>query len=55
MVREVAEVISSERCCLAGFDVMEIDVHRIGARLGSGQEDQTGGFIKEFISSLLDA
>jgi arginase family enzyme len=53
MVREVAEVISSERFCLVGFDVMEIDVHKIGARLESGQEDQTGEFIKEFVSSLL--
>ena len=53
MVREVAEMISSERFSLIGFDVMEIDVHKIGAKLKSGQEDQTGEFIKEFISSLL--
>ena len=55
MVREVAELISSERFRLIGLDVMEIDVHKIGAKLKSGQEDQTGGLMKEFISSFLDA
>jgi arginase family enzyme len=53
MVREVAQVISSKRFCLIGIDVMEIDVHKIGAKLQGGHEDQTGEFIKQFISSLL--
>jgi arginase family enzyme len=55
MVREVAELISRGRFCLAGLDVMEIDVHKIGARLQGGREDHTGEFIKEFVASLLSA
>jgi len=55
MVGEVAEMISRKRFSLIGFDVMEIDVHKIGARLESGQEDQTEEFLREFISLLLDA
>jgi arginase family enzyme len=53
IVREAAEVISTERFCLIGLDVMEIDVHKIGAILPGGHEDQTGHFIKGFIASLL--
>jgi arginase family enzyme len=55
LAREVAGLISSKRFRLIGLDVMEIDVHKIGATLRSGQEDQTGDFIKEFVSSLLSA
>ncbi len=54
-VREVAEMIAGGRFCLAGLDVMEIDVHRIGAKLGSGLEDHTGEFAKEFVTTLLSA
>jgi hypothetical protein len=54
-VGQVAEMISSGRFCLAGLDVMEMDVHRVGARLRNGQEDQTGEFVKEFVASLLSA
>jgi arginase family enzyme len=52
-VREVARVISDGRFRLAGLDVMEIDVHRIGAKLPGGHEDQTGDFVKAFLSSFL--
>lgn len=55
MAGEVAEMIADQRFCLIGLDVMEIDVHKLGARLEGGQTDRTGEFVKEFVSTLLAA
>ncbi len=53
-VSEVAGLLSSKRFGLAGLDVMEIDIHRVGAELEDGLKDQTENFIQKFIVSLAD-
>jgi arginase family enzyme len=50
---EIAKLLSSNRFTLVGVDVMEIDIHKIGARLNNGMEDKTGYFIQEFVSILM--
>jgi hypothetical protein len=50
---EIAKLLSSNRFRLIGVDVMEIDVHKIGARLNNGIEDRTEYFIQEFLSILM--
>ena len=50
---EIAKLLSSNRFRLIGVDVMEIDIHKIGARLHNGLEDRTGYFIQEFLSILM--
>jgi len=52
---EIAELLSSNRFTLVGIDIMEIDIHKIGARLNNGMEDRTGYFIKEFLNILMDS
>lgn len=51
-VLKVAGLLSSKRFGLAGLDVMEIDIHRVGAELEDGLKDQTENFIQKFIASL---
>jgi arginase family enzyme len=51
-VSEVIKGLSSKRTGLAGFDIMEIDVHRVGAELGEGLKDQTESFLRRFIFLL---
>ena len=50
---KVAELLSSHRFSLVGIDIMEIDIHKIGIKLGSGIEDQTADFIQKFIALLV--
>ena len=52
---KVGELLSSNRFSLVGVDIMEIDIHKIGAKLRSGIEDQTGDFIKKFVSILMSS
>jgi arginase family enzyme len=54
-VFNVGELLSSKRFSLVGLDIMEIDIHRIGAKLRSGMEDRTGDFIQKFISMLISS
>lgn len=49
---KVAGLLSSKRFGLAGLDVMEIDIHRVGVELEDGLKDQTENFIQKFIASL---
>jgi len=51
-VWKVAELLSSKRFGLAGLDIMEIDIHRVGVELKDGLKDQTENFIQKFIASL---
>jgi arginase family enzyme len=51
-VWRVAGLLSSKRFELAGLDVMEIDIHRVGMELEDGLKDQTENFIQKFIASL---
>jgi hypothetical protein len=51
----VAGLLSSKRFGLAGLDVMEIDIHRVGVELEDGLKDQTENFIQKFIASLADS
>lgn len=53
-VLKVAGLLSSKRFGLAGLDIMEIDIHKIGAKLEDGIEDQTENFIQKFIALLTD-
>jgi arginase family enzyme len=50
---EIAKLLSSNRFTLVGVDVMEIDIHKIGAKLNNGMEDKTGYLIQEFLSILM--
>jgi len=50
---EIAKLLSSNRFTLVGVDVMEIDIHKVGARLNNGMQDKTGYFIQEFLSILM--
>lgn len=50
----VAELLASKTFSLAGLDIMEIDIHKIGARLKDGLEDRTVDFIQEFINLFAD-
>ena len=47
---KVRELLSSRRFSLAGLDVMEIDIYKLGAKLRSGMEDQTPSFIKDYVT-----
>lgn len=49
----ISEQIFSGNFQLAGLDIMEIDVHKLGARLKSGDEDGTADFLQKFISLFL--
>jgi arginase family enzyme len=53
IMERISELLSSERLSLVGFDIMEIDIHKIGARLRSGIVDETEDFIRRFISTVL--
>jgi arginase family enzyme len=50
---EIAKLLSSNRFTLVGVDVMEIDIHKIGAKLNNNMEDKTGYFVEEFLSVLM--
>lgn len=50
---KVAELLSLNRFSLVGLDIMEIDIHKIGAKLRSGIEDSTRDFIEEFLSIFI--
>jgi arginase family enzyme len=52
-VGRVAGSLSSKRFELAGLDVMEIDIHRIGAELEDGLKDQTENFVRTFVGLLV--
>jgi arginase family enzyme len=54
-VFNVGELFCSKRFSLVGLDIMEIDIHKIGAKLRSGMEDRTGHFIQQFISMLISS
>jgi arginase family enzyme len=51
-VSEVVRLLSSRRFELAGLDIMEIDIHRLGAELEHGLKDQTKNFVQKFIALL---
>jgi arginase family enzyme len=50
---KIAELLSSNRYCLVGLDIMEIDIHKIGIKLRSGVEDKTEDFIQKFILNFM--
>jgi arginase family enzyme len=50
---EIVESLSLNRFSLVGLDIMEIDIHKVGAKLKSGIEDKTDDFIEKFISIFL--
>lgn len=53
IVGQLVGLISQERFMLVGFDIMEIDVHKIGARLSSGIQDRTTMLIRRMVSKLV--
>ena len=52
VVLKVRELLSSHRFSLAGLDIMEIDIYKLGAKLRSGIEDRTHNFIKDYVALL---
>jgi len=53
MAGKVVELLSSKRFVLGGLDIMEIDIHKIGAKLRNDIEDQTGDFLAKFIKLFI--
>lgn len=51
VAREVEELLSG-RFSLVGLDIMEIDIHKVGATL-SEVEDQTEDFVQRFVSIFM--
>jgi arginase family enzyme len=49
---KVGELLSSHRFTLAGLDIMEIDIHKLGAKLRSAIADQTPDFIQDYMALL---
>jgi arginase family enzyme len=49
----IADQVHSGKFRLVGLDIMEMDVHKIGARLKSGDEDGTSDFLRDYISLFL--
>ncbi len=52
---KVAELLSSNRFSLVGLDIMEIDIHKVGAKLRNGIEDQTGDLTQKFASIFMSS
>ena len=53
IARKVREtLLSSHRFTLAGLDIMEIDVYKLGAKLKDGIEDETQNFIQDYMALL---
>lgn len=52
---EIANAISSKGALLAGFDVMEFNMHFLGIETADGFKDQTLTSVDEFIECLLAA
>jgi arginase family enzyme len=46
---EILRFRASSGIRLAGFDIMEIDIHRLGAELPDGSRDGTEDFVREFL------
>ena len=51
----ISDQVHSGRFRLVGLDIMEMDVHKIGARLKSGDEDGTSNFLREYMSLFLQS
>lgn len=53
IARQISKRINSGAFQLAGFDVMEVDVHLAGAKFSDGKEDRTSLICGNFIKHLL--
>lgn len=51
----IADALAAKGACLAGFDVMEFNVHFLGIETPDGCRDQTLTVVDEFIGGLLAA
>lgn len=51
---QITDLIALNKFSLAGLDVMEIDVYKIGAQLSDGMKDCTEDFIRQYTSLFLD-
>lgn len=54
-IREVLQTLFSsfnEGLSLVGFDIMEIDIHKLGAKIDNSHADQTDEVIKLFLKSV---
>lgn len=49
---KVRELLSRHRFSLAGLDIMEIDIYKLGAKLNSGIQDETPNFVKDYMALL---
>jgi arginase family enzyme len=52
VAHKVGELLASRRFSLVGLDIMEIDIHKLGAKLKDGIEDQTQTFIQNYTTLL---
>jgi hypothetical protein len=48
----VGKLISSQRFSLAGLDIMEIDIYKLGVKLKDSIEDHTEDFIDNYVTRL---
>lgn len=53
IARVIGNVCESGKSCLVGLDVMEFNMHLLGAEIEPGIEDQTLGTAIDFIESLI--
>ena len=52
-VSAITNQISSNQFSLAGFDVMEVDIYKVGAKLKSAMSDRTKDLIQQYVSLFL--